>query len=451
MAKTLTEAKIAGRAERKRLAAGTHWRGLDPDVHLGYRRGKRGGAWVVRWYLGRGYRQQTLGTADDELHEGTLDYNAAVRSAREVVETERRKAREASAGPTLTVRKAVEAYIAARDARDTGRKGRPARSDASSRLSRYVIGKAPAGKRKEVSAAALSEVALANLSESELLKWRAALPAELKSATKQRLVNDLKAALNEAYATHRARLPVELPGVVKHGLRANRDESDNADDVARENQILSDAEVTRLIGAAREVDAEQGWDGDVYRLILVLAATGARFSQVARLRVRDVQPDKARLMIPSSRKGKGTKDAIKPVPIGPDVLEALLPAVADRKRDDPLLERWHSRQAAGGIQWQRVGRGPWKSASEINRVWAAIRKRTGMLKVIPYAFRHSSIVRGIRANLPIRLVAAMHDTSVAMIERHYGRHIADGLDELAARSVVRLVPNSTSRVVRLAR
>ena len=63
-----------------------------------------------------------------------------------------------------------------------------------------------------------------------------------------------------------------------------------------------------------------------------------------------------------------------------------------------------------------------------------------MPDVIPYAFRHSSIVRGIRANLPIRLVAALHDTSVAMIERHYGRFIADGLDELAARSVVPLIP-----------
>lgn len=51
-----------------------------------------------------------------------------------------------------------------------------------------------------------------------------------------------------------------------------------------------------------------------------------------------------------------------------------------------------------------------------------------------------SIIRGIRSSLPTRLVAALHDTSVAMIERRYRRYIADGLDELAARSVVALVP-----------
>jgi hypothetical protein len=42
-----------------------------------------------------------------------------------------------------------------------------------------------------------------------------------------------------------------------------------------------------------------------------------------------------------------------------------------------------------------------------------------------YALRHSSIVRGLKANLPIRLVAALHDTSVEMIEKHYSAFIVD--------------------------
>jgi hypothetical protein len=35
--------------------------------------------------------------------------------------------------------------------------------------------------------------------------------------------------------------------------------------------------------------------------------------------------------------------------------------------------------------------------------------------------------------LPTRLVAAIHDTSVAMIERHYSRWITEGLDQPAER------------------
>lgn len=47
------------------------------------------------------------------------------------------------------------------------------------------------------------------------------------------------------------------------------------------------------------------------------------------------------------------------------------------------------------------------------------------------ALRHTSIVRQLLAGVPIRVVAALHDTSVEMIERNYSEHIADHADELA--------------------
>lgn len=453
MAKTLKEVGIAGRAERKRLpVGGPYWRGIDPDVHLGYRKGKRGGVWLVRWRVASGYQQQSLGTADDELSEGTLDFSAAVKAAREVVEAERRKARAIADGPLLTVRVAVEAYTEARDARDSARKGREARSDATSRLTRYVTGQAARGKRKGVPAAPLADVPMHELSEGDLIDWRDTLPDTLKGTTKQRLINDLKAALNDSYVANRKRLPSTLPAIIKHGLRALTDINDGAEPVARVDQILSDADVARLISAAKEIDAEKRWEGDLFRLVVVLAATGARFSQVARIRVGDLQPKAGRLMMPVSRKGKGGKSGSTPIPIGADVMEVLLPATAGRAKDAVLLERWRSKQAPGGIKWERVGRGAWQTPSELGRPWDAIRERADMPEVIPYALRHSSIVRGIRFNLPIRLVAALHDTSVAMIERHYGRYIADGLDELAARAVVPLVQQSgDDNVVRLSR
>jgi len=40
-----------------------------------------------------------------------------------------------------------------------------------------------------------------------------------------------------------------------------------------------------------------------------------------------------------------------------------------------------------------------------------------MPEVIPYALRHSSIVRGLRKGLPIQQVAKLHNTSVKTIER----------------------------------
>ena len=44
-----------------------------------------------------GYRQISLGVADDELREGTLDYNAAVREP-QAVEAARKEARAAADG-----------------------------------------------------------------------------------------------------------------------------------------------------------------------------------------------------------------------------------------------------------------------------------------------------------------------------------------------------------------
>lgn len=451
MAKTLTEAKITTREQRRKLDVGEHWRSIDPDVHLGYRKAKRGGSWLVRWYLGKGkgYQQKTFATADDELREGTLDFQGAAKEARELVEAERRTARAAAAGPLLTVRHAVESYMVARDARDTARKGREARSDATSRLSRYVTGQRARGKRRAVSAASLAEIHLHELTESDLLGWRAALPDTLKGTTKKRLFNDLRAAINRAYSDNRSKLPSTLPAAVKHGLRAI--ESDEAEPIARENQILSDAQVLRLIKAAVEIDAEQGWDGDLHRMVMLLAATGARFAQLLKLRVSHVQGKERRIIMPASLKGKGASKIPVRLAVAADVIEALLPAVLDRPADAPLLERWRSKQVPGSIRWERTGRGPWRTASELTRPWKAIRERARMPDVIPYALRHSSIVRRLRLGENPALVAKLHDTSIPMIERHYGRYIADALDELAARNVLSFGPESHGdNVVQLA-
>jgi hypothetical protein len=57
-------------------------------------------------------------------------------------------------------------------------------------------------------------------------------------------------------------------------------------------------------------------------------------------------------------------------------------------------------------------------------------------EVTMYALRHSNIVRQILAGVPIRVVAVNHDTSIAMLERTYSRHIGDHSDALARRALL---------------
>src|SRR5262245_49470082 len=163
MAKTLTEAALTTRSARAKLPAGVHFRSVDPEVHLGYRKGKRAGVWLVRWRNrgpGANYLQESLGTADDQIKEGKLDFEAAKRAARAKVEKVRREAAAAARGTVPTVHLAIEAYIADRDARDSRRKGRAVRSDASQRLGRHVLGQDKRGKQAAIAAAPLADVAL---------------------------------------------------------------------------------------------------------------------------------------------------------------------------------------------------------------------------------------------------------------------------------------------------
>jgi hypothetical protein len=48
-----------------------------------------------------------------------------------------------------------------------------------------------------------------------------------------------------------------------------------------------------------------------------------------------------------------------------------------------------------------------------------------------YSLRHASIIRALLANVPVRIVANNHDTSIRMIERHYSEYIADHSDTVA--------------------
>jgi hypothetical protein len=68
-------------------------------------------------------------------------------------------------------------------------------------------------------------------------------------------------------------------------------------------------------------------------------------------------------------------------------------------------------------------------------------------EVTLYALRHSSIVRQLLANVPIRIVATLHDTSVKMIERTYSRHIAEHTDALARRALLDVSQPTANNVI----
>lgn len=423
--------KFGTREVRKKLkpsGSKPYLEGFEKDLDFGYWKGKRGGgSWKIRRYLGdRRYAFETIGAADDDAEADgakVLTYHQARDKARERVQALAEEARIESLGPAVTVRSAIEEYLIAREKRevkDHDEKG--IKRDARSRLTRHVL-----------AVTELASKALASLTKEDLSGWREGL--RLADGSIRRTSNDLKAALNAAARNHEAKLPPRIRDIIKDGLRSEH----AAAPAAREAQVLTDADVRKIIAAAGEVDAEGDWGGDLARIVLVLAATGARFSQLIRVTVADVQAPQSRLMVPVSRKGRGVKRATHTgIRVGDDVLKELKKATAGRKGSDPLFLRPHWRQT-GPARWEKADRGPWFAAAELTRPWAEVVVKAELASgTVPYALRHSSIVRGLREGLPVRLVAALHDTSSAMIERHYAAFIVDAMDELAARAVIPL-------------
>ncbi|RJF86106.1 integrase [Sphingomonas cavernae] len=429
MGRASREIRLQERSARARLKVRHHpyWRMISEGRHIGYYRGPRGGRWFAR-YRATGsaddYVRISLGVADDGCEANgvtILNWKQALDKANEWIEQQANGGRMID--PNMTVRHAVNAYIKMRDERRSAQVGRPVRSTASYKLGAYAL--------KD---AALIDIKLRDLTELDLRNWQRRFTG-LTGSSKQRVVSELKAALNSAFEENRQGLPKDLPVTIKFGLKPIfvEEAADQAD--ARDNQILSDNQIRDILEKAQELDE----DSDYALLAILLAATGARFSQLARMFVRDVQPQSRRLLVPPSRKGRGKKvSAHIRVQVGADIIEALRPAIEDRPFDAPLLERWRYKQTSP-TNWERVARQPWKTPSEMTRWWNRVVEAAGLPGVIPYALRHSSIVRSIRMGLPIRLVAALHDTSVAMIEKHYSRWITEGLDELAARAVVPLL------------
>ena len=413
--------KIPARKAPTWLAIGGRRGGLK----LGYRKGPRGGAWIAKVVSGNLRRETTLGPADDDrVGPGVLTFKEAIAEALQWSARERARGRaQGDDRARCTVASAVESYIAAREKRDM-RRGK----DARSRLTKHVL-----SDRK------LSELPLDELTTKELRAWTARKSATLKPATLNRLQNDLRAALNAAIETHAAELSPALRENVTIGLRSRPDA-----DRARQ-AVLPDVEVKALIAAARDIDSDLG------ALVLILASTGCRFGQAAALTVRDLQVDTRRILIPSSRKGRSTKiRPCIPVPLGDDVIASLRTLIAGRDGHEPLLERWVSRQT-GPFAWERVRRGPWRAASEMTRGWTATLSAASVRKgTPPYCLRHSSIVRALRAGVPMRIVAALHDTSITMIERHYAAYILNISDDIARRAVTALVSHPVDRPMELA-
>ena len=407
MARTIRDAALETRAARARCkpAGQPYYRGLEPGLHLGYRKPRSGaGKRLARLNVEGKYSYHPLGTADDFSDpDGTiiLSYKQAQDAARKV-----------QVGRGIgTVGDAVEAYIRSLEA-----EGRARASLAVLRCSAdaHIL-------------PALGHVELAKLTSEQLQRWRNDLvrkPAHVRTRNgepqryrarsddadvmraRRASVNRIRAmlfrALNLAYehghvASNQAWRRVKpFKGVAKARLR-----------------YLSVAEAKRLINAA---------DSEFRPLLQAALLTGARYGSLGQLTASDFNFDSGTLRL-RTRKGDGSERVFH-VHLTDEAWEFFQAACAGRRGNDLIFTRTDGR-SWGKSQQQALMR----EASE----------RAGISPAVNFhATRHTFASHAVMNGAPLLVVAqALGHADTRQIEKHYGHlapsYAADAIRKAAPR------------------
>jgi integrase len=385
MARRVKDRNLDTRDARRKLSASgkPYWRAVGKGLHVGYRKNKTSGVWVIRRYLGdRSYKIETIAEADDVLDangESVLDFWQAQEVARNARQTQKRS--------PYTVKDAVKRYLEYLE-------GRPSYHDTRKRLEAFVlpvfgdkrvdeldtdairqwhrsIAKMPARARTKKGAE--QAYRSGDLAEPDIARKR--------QASANRCLALLKAALNCSWrekkiATNHAWQRVELfRGVDVPRLR-----------------YLSVSEAQRLINATQ---------GDFRTLVQAALQTGARYQEIARLRVADFNIDSGTLHI---RKSKTHKD--RHIVLTDEGREFFGQLAAGRLGSEPLLgKEWKA-------SWQDP---PIKAASKRAKIDPPISF---------HVLRHTWASLSVMAGMPLMVVARnLGHSDTRMVERHYG-HLA---------------------------
>jgi integrase len=416
MSRTVRDAKLESRTARAKLAprGKPYFRAIDPELHLGYRKGAAGGRWVARWYIGdRKYETVTLDgiTDDNEDPDGArvLSFGQAQATARTLA-----RKTSAPAGP-LTVKDACLAYIEyLRAEKKTG-------DESAQRLKKHVYPDAP-----PKGGLVLDGKIIANPTPAEIDRWKSNLLggriiAELVQADvdswKRGMVR--RDAADDEVERKSKDSANRLLTMVKAAL--NRVFNDDA------NKITSDVAWRRVkpfpdVGRAREAHLDQPQCAELIKVTsggfrnLVIAAllTGARPPhELAGCKVRDFHATSGTLSVDGKTGHRDivlTAEAVKffkGLVTGRDPSALLLP------KDDGTAwgKNHHQRLMADAV------------------TDAKLPADTGI-----YTLRHTHASQSILAGMNLKLLAENMGTSILMLEKHYGKFIAASRRKLVEES-----------------
>jgi len=424
MSRSISDAPLTTRAARERLAARhqPYWKGIDAGAAVGYRKGVRGGVWLVRLAdpdAGGGYRQEVLGRADDALKASAedavkagdkpvLDYRQADKLAREWIAKRHRISAglepEAVAAPTkpYTVADAMADYLTDYGAR--GGKGVPETRNAVTAHILPALGALPVGRltRDRIKAwhQALAAAPARVRSRAGETRHRGASAdpdvARRRRATANRVLTVLKAALNHARAEGKITGPADAWSAVKAFREAGKPKI----------RYLLDDEITRLMNACPQ---------DFRALVTGALLTGCRYGELAAMVAGDFDPQAGTVTVGRSKSGR-----TRHVVLTTEGRDFFARQTTGKPGSAHIFERDVQTQQATKHRAQETKRASWGRAHQSRPLSAACEGARISPAVSFHVLRHTYATRLAMRGAPMPVIAAqLGHADTRMTERHY--------------------------------
>jgi integrase len=388
MARRIQDKNLDSKDARRKLQprGKPYWRSVERGLHLGYRRLREGaGPWIVRRYLGKQrYDEQSIGIADDLSNADgikVLDYWQAVDHARG---TDAKKAAK-----SYTVSDAVHAYLAYLTRE---KKSAP---HVRSRMQAHVLPE-------------LGHVEVNDLTADMLRKWLgnlatmgARVRAPAGASPRRREIDDdpetirkRRASANQCLVPLKAALNRAFDDGLVPSADAWRKVKAYKGVNAPRVRYLKLGECKRLLNAC---------EPDFRDLVRGALETGARYSELTRLKLDDYNPDVGTVAISVSKTDK--------------------PRHVVLTADGDSFFR-HVCAGRSGQMFVRADGRKWGASHQDRRIKLACKRARIEPPINFHALRHTWASLSVMAGMPLMVVAKnLGHTDTKMVEKHYG-HLA---------------------------
>lgn len=393
MARTVRDSKLESPTARNKLKVSPkpYFKALDSGLHIGYRKGKTGGKWVLRRYVGdEKYVVETIATADDaQVADGDtiLNFSQAQIRARTIAQA----GRGVTPAAPFTVDRALDQYLARLEAEHS-----KSLTDARNRVDNLIR-------------PTLGSKLVSDLDRETLTKWRnqvASRPRHVRGK-KGELARALAAPSSEDEKRRRKASANRTMTVLRAALnQAFRDGKVDSDAAWRAVKPFREVETARVRyftveEARRLVNAAQG----AFRTLINAALlTGARYGELVRLHVGDFNPDAGTLFVARSKSGKARH-------------------VVLTEEGQAFFRQITAGRDAGVILLEKDGGGPWGASHQLR----PMKEACAGARIKPAGFhtlRHSYASLLAMAGAPLNVIAQnLGHADTRMCERHYA-HLA---------------------------